>query len=101
MQPLVPFVVLLSCSVSFIPPEKLLSVWIRTVDLGLSSGASAGEVSPQPFKISLPLYYNTAVRMAWTDSTSGTNTQLELPQAVWRMLYGEYTCLEWGMAVGI
>lgn len=45
MQPLVPFVVLLSCSVSFILPEKLLSVWTLTVDLGLSSGASAGEVS--------------------------------------------------------
>lgn len=44
MQPLVPFVVLLSCSVSFIPPEKLLSAWTPTVDLGLSSGASAGEV---------------------------------------------------------
>lgn len=74
MQPLVPFVVLLSCSVSFIPPEKLLSVWIRTVDLGLSSGASAGEVSPQPFKISLPLYYNITIRMGGTDSTCGTNT---------------------------
>lgn len=51
MQPLVPFVVLLSCSVSFIPPEKSLSAWTPTVDLGLSSGASAGEVSPQPFEI--------------------------------------------------
>lgn len=63
MQPLVPFVVLLSCSVSFIPPEKSLSAWTPTVDLGLSSGASAGEVSPQPFGIPFPLYYNTTNQM--------------------------------------
>ena len=63
MQPLVPFVVLLSCSVSFIPPEKSLSAWTPTVDLGLSSGASAGEVSPQPFEIQFPLYYNTTEQM--------------------------------------
>lgn len=65
MQPLVPFVVLLSCSVSFIPPEKLLFAWTPTVDLGLSSGASAGEVSPQPLEILFPLYYNTTNWMMW------------------------------------
>ncbi|KAL7976491.1 hypothetical protein Chor_008440 [Crotalus horridus] len=42
MQPLVPFVVLLSCSVNSILLEKLQFVWIPTVDWGLSFGASVG-----------------------------------------------------------
>lgn len=44
MQPPVPFAVLLSCSVNFTLLEKWPSVWTLTVDLGLSSGVSAGEV---------------------------------------------------------
>lgn len=43
-QPPVPSAVLLSCSVSFTPLEKWPSAWTPTVDLDLSSGASAGEI---------------------------------------------------------
>lgn len=43
MQPPVPFVVLLSCSVSFILLEKSLSVWTLTADLGLCFGVSVGK----------------------------------------------------------
>lgn len=46
MQPPVPFAVLLSCSASFTLLEKWPSAWTLTVDLGLSSGVSAGEVLP-------------------------------------------------------
>lgn len=81
MQPLVPFVVLLSCSVSFIPPGKSRSAWTPIVDLGLSSGASAGEASPQPFVTHT--FHCTAEGMMWVMKRWEEQTVLlGLPQAV-------------------
>lgn len=109
MQPLVPFVVLLSCSVSFTPPGKSQSAWTPTVDLGLSSGASAGEASPQPF-LKHGFHCTVAQQNGWCEWwKDGKNRQclwdchrqLELLEAMWNLLYGGCGWFERGMAVGI